>query len=113
MIAPPHCVAPEVLSADVPFTEKVDWWSIGVITYTLYPLHAVLITVLTVHFYVYLFVFFEFCRLFGSYPFDDPNDAVVIQNILAAKYSFPDDDTVSAEGKSHTLSNFLKLTIQI
>lgn len=35
-LAPPHCIAPEVLSAEGPFTEKVDWWSIGVIAYTLY-----------------------------------------------------------------------------
>jgi len=71
---PPHCVAPEVLSAEVPFTEKVDWWSIGVIAYTL---------------------------LCGSYPFDDPNDAVVIQNILAANYFFPDESelSLSAEAK--------------
>jgi serine/threonine protein kinase len=69
---PPHCVAPEVLIADVPFTEKVDWWSIGVITYTL---------------------------LYGVYPFYDPNDAVVIQNILAANYSFHEEISVSAEAK--------------
>jgi len=70
--APPHCIAPEVLSAEGPFTEKVDWWSIGVLTYTL---------------------------LYGNYPFDDANDAVVIQNILTANYSFPEDIKISDAAK--------------
>lgn len=38
-------------------------------------------------------------RLYGNYPFDDPNDAVVIQNILSAKYSFPSEVNISPQGK--------------
>lgn len=37
-------------------------------------------------------------RLFGNYPFDSDNDAVVIQNILSANYSFPEDTKVSEAG---------------
>jgi len=83
--APPHCVAPEVLSADGPFTEKVDWWSIGVILYTL---------------------------LYGNYPFDDQNDAVVIQNILSANYSFPDTEFKISDAAKDFIQKLLKVDVK-
>jgi len=82
--APPHCVAPEVLAADIPFTEKVDWWSIGVIAYTL---------------------------LYGDYPFDDPNDAIVIQNILSANYKFPEKDFHISDQAKDFITKLLQIEV--
>ena len=68
----PNYIAPEILDAKIGHSYEVDYWSIGVILYTL---------------------------LYGRPPFESPEVKMTYKKIKANQYSFPENVLVSESAK--------------